>query len=202
MICLSLETELATIGLSIQNEDCLRELGEVYAKCIEQNSKLSSILLALFYQKEARLYSMENSIKELKAIVADLDKDYPPLYKAELKLILSKAQRENGFEAESQVTLKEVSCYSEQDLDRLQLLYLQDNLIGDKSTLLLRGKEQILFSLLILGPSEKFDLILKIYGENCDISKAERSFKTLLNRLRKKVDQEIILNTKNMYELI
>jgi hypothetical protein len=201
MICLSLNTELAKIGFTTNKENCLSELRDLYQKCFDQKSELASLILGLFYKKEASLYKGENCIKELKAIIADLGEDYPLKYITELKITLAAALIENDLYNESQQILEEINLYSKVDIGKSQAEYIKKHLVMEKVKIVLKGKELILFSILENGPSEKFDLIFKVYGEDCDISKAERSFKTLLNRLRKKIDQEIILNTKNMYEL-
>lgn len=201
MICLSLNTELEKIGLSTQKEHCLRELGNLYQKCLEKKSILASLVLGLFYVKEASLYVGENSIKELKALIADLGDECPILYQTELNLVLVNVLYENGFINESQLILKELNKLNQTGMNKAQIKYIKKYLVIEESSLSLKGKELILFLTLQDAPCEKFDLIFKIYGHDCDISKAERSFKTLLNRLRKKIDQDIIFNTKKMYEL-
>jgi hypothetical protein len=193
--------ELKKYQLSLDNESCLRDLCSVYAQSINHKSEISTLLLALIYLKESSLYENENCIKELKAINADTNINFPLIYKVELTLLLIKELNDNNLRREAQNLLVKLAKLDHSKLDQLQVKFIKKHLLVQKSEIKLKGKELVLYSALEVSPTEKFDLIFKIYGDDCDISKSERSFKTLLNRLRKKIDQEIILNTKNLYEL-
>lgn len=66
----------------------------------------------------------------------------------------------------------------------------------------LKGKERELYEFLKSGARDKFELVRLLYGEEKDFLLAEKKFKTLLYRLRKKIPQDIILNNQNCYQLI
>ncbi|MFG1492378.1 hypothetical protein [Halobacteriovorax sp. ZH4_bin.1] len=70
-----------------------------------------------------------------------------------------------------------------------------------KTTGKLSKKENILLNALEEARYERQQLILMIYGEDCDYLKAETSFKSLLYRFKKKIDGEITISPDGIYSL-
>lgn len=65
----------------------------------------------------------------------------------------------------------------------------------------LSKKESILFNALEEARFDRQELILMIYGEDCDYLKAETSFKSLLYRFKKKIDGEITISPDGIYSI-
>ncbi|MFG1487194.1 hypothetical protein [Halobacteriovorax sp. RZ-2] len=65
----------------------------------------------------------------------------------------------------------------------------------------LSKKESILFNALEEARFNRQELILMIYGEDCDYLKAETSFKSLLYRFKKKIDGEITISPDVIYSI-
>ncbi|OUR95818.1 hypothetical protein A9Q84_15060 [Halobacteriovorax marinus] len=201
MICLNLKQELQNIHFELSGKLNLEGLRKIYSKSIQEGSELSQVLLSMFYRMENENYPDESISSELTAIISSLPTDYKKSYRCEINLILASEYKRLGHEELFQKTLQIANEIEATDLAGSQVTYLAENLAKVVTGPKLKGKELVLYNSLLAGPKEKFDLIFEIYGNDCDISKCERSFKTLLNRLRKKMSEEIILNTENFYEI-
>ncbi|WP_412469613.1 MULTISPECIES: hypothetical protein [unclassified Halobacteriovorax] len=65
----------------------------------------------------------------------------------------------------------------------------------------LSKKENVLLDALKEAKSNRQQLIIKIYGQDCDYLKAETSFKSLLYRFKKKLNGEIIISIDGTYSI-
>ncbi|POB14598.1 hypothetical protein [Halobacteriovorax sp. DA5] len=65
----------------------------------------------------------------------------------------------------------------------------------------LSKKESLLLDALKEAKYDRQQLIIIIYGDNCDYLKAETSFKSLLYRFKKKIKGEIIVSVEGVYSI-
>lgn len=94
------------------------------------------------------------------------------------------------------------SSFEDPDFDFISKLYLnKEEKKQPETKTKLSKKEKILFDALIESKYERSDLIIMIYGEDCDFLKAETSFKSLLYRFKKKLSSEIYVSIDGIYSI-
>ena len=150
---------------------------------------------ALFYVLEALSFEYD-AIAELRGILDERVGEDKVLLLILLSLESKRVSRE---EISKQVD----KILKQMDLNNLPPYteYINSLNIAPKAQVMLKGKEKILFDALSESPKSKIDLVILLYGED-DVIKGEAKFKALLSRLRKKVDEQIIMNSDGLYELI
>ncbi|MBC77245.1 MAG: hypothetical protein CME64_14640 [Halobacteriovoraceae bacterium] len=151
---------------------------------------------ALFYVLEALSFEYD-AIAELKGI---LDESFGEDKVLLLILLSLESKRVSREEISKQVDKK----LKQMDLNNLPPAYIEyiDSLnIAPKAQVLLKGKEKHLYDTLSESSKAKIDLVILLYGEE-DVIKGEAKFKALLSRLRKKIDEQIIMNSDGLYELV
>jgi hypothetical protein len=183
-------------------KEIILEIKFLYEKSYEKSDELADLFLSLFYRVEASLYPGESAIKEINAVISNRAEDLADIIKCELLLLLAKEYLENNEIELFQGCLEKTGQLCPGNLSLGQSEYI-NKFIRKRIEVepKLKGKELILYSQLKQSATDKYDLISAIYGEHCDFTKGEKSFKALLCRLKKKINQQIILNTNNLYEI-
>jgi len=201
MISKDIQQEFSMKGINLAQVHSASHMRKIYQNLYENKDELSFLALGYFYLFESREEDNTSFDLEIAAIIADISGKIATYIEIELMIVLAKDFQRQSNESKFQKILERISFFEKSLLKKSQIDFLNENFIEVNNNPSLKGKEFILYSELEKGPMEKFDLIFLIYGINCDISKSERSFKTLLNRVRKKISKEIVLNTEGMYEL-
>ncbi|MBJ00709.1 MAG: hypothetical protein CME67_05705 [Halobacteriovoraceae bacterium] len=151
---------------------------------------------ALFYVLEALSFEYD-AIAELRGILDErVGED-----KVLLLILLSLESKRVSREEISKQVDKILKQMDLNNLPPAYTEYINSLNIAPKAQVMLKGKEKILFDALSESPKSKIDLVILLYGED-DVIKGEAKFKALLSRLRKKVDEQIIMNSDGLYELI
>lgn len=172
------------------------DLIELVRKEAARSNSLTYV--ALFYTLEA-INEGHDASAELKALLETDNVD--KVEHVHILVMLSlEAIRNNRHDLVSEVNEKLLSLDIE-DLPSVITKYIGSLSIPEKSVVALKGKEKLLYDALVESPKAKADLILMLYGDG-DYFKAENRFKALISRLRKKIDQQVILSPDGLYELV
>ena len=186
-----------------QTNDFFKAMNSFQMAYIE-NDDLSILSIAYYYLAEARLYANEEATKYLKIII----KDHSNIHKiiiAELYFLLALEYKRIQLLDEYETFIGSAMKYSDKNISLKQFNLISMHSVdrnNNSPELRLKGKELHLYNALKKNPLKKFDLVELIYGLDCDVIKSEKKFKSLLNRLRKKIPDAIILNTNEYYQLI
>lgn len=168
-------------------------LESIRAKCLCEGQ---DIYLALFYSLESILTSQSNHAELLSLFFecqSDEDIDILFLYlieieKYELVIDLQVQNYLNGID-QSKLSLAQVEYFKEHyEINQFDFSHLT-------------GKEKLLAEYLANQNADKYTLIEVLYPNATDFFKAEKSFKVLMGRLRKKIPYQLVLTTSKMYQL-
>ena len=183
-------------------------LEDIFSKYdLERNASLESIrekyilegqdiYLALFYSRESEIVSQSNHAELLSLFFecrSDEDHDILFLYLIEIE----------KYDLVIDLQIKNILNNIElSKLSSVQVEYFQNHYEVNKFDFsYLTGKEKILAEYLAVQNADKYTLIEVLYPNASDIFKAERSFKVLMGRLRKKIPYQLVLSTSKEYQL-
>lgn len=171
----------------------LEDIRAKYLSLLSQNHPYAIYFLSVFYflEEEENLLDLESCYITSKGLV---DKDI------QIHILEMLARKDKSSDLSLFIT-EEVKLFKKNTNYDLTFFYNQFD-IYDNEFDYLKGKEAKLVECLLSGIGDKYDLIESIYGEQSDLLKAEKSFKVLLSRVRKKIHCDLILNTDGLYQIL
>lgn len=170
-------------------------LEEVRRKAAETEE---AVFIALFYIIEGSDFGYD-ACAEVKGLIESMDLN--EIEKGYLYAMLLLEALKNGRDALAANTQKKLLLIERGVLPEDLLKYIESIKAPETKSVDLKGKERLVYEALLERPQNKIDLVTSLYGDD-DYYKSENRFKALLSRLRKKIDQKIIINQEGLYELV
>lgn len=169
------------------------EVRKTYIELLIKDDPYAIYYLSVFYFLEK-----ENNLSELKSCYINSKNSVDEAFQIHILEMLTLKDTCLEFSNYIIEEIKKIRKNTDHDLTFFHSRFeIQDNEFN-----YLKGKEAKLIECLLRGEGDKYDLIESIYGQEVDFIRAEKSFKVLLSRVRKKIHCDLILNTDGQYQIL